>query len=412
MIEQDVKFAWRMFVRRPAFTAISVLILALGIGANATIFSWVESIVLNPLSGVANQHRLVALNGTYGSRHNLSFSYPAYADIRAAKPAGLTDVMAFRIIPTTVRAGGEPARAFGELVTGNFFDMLGVRAALGRTFAGDEADTPAASPVVVISDAFWRRMFAADTSALGRAVDINGTPFTIVGVLPPAFRGSVAGLALDLYVPMGWQKAVMPGDRLGNRHNSWLEVYGQMAGDSTLAQVRAGLSTIARRLEQAHPDSDEGRGITAVPLSQADASAMLGPVMATLMAFVGLVLIIACANLAGLLLARASARHREIAVRLAVGASRGRLVRQLLVESLLLSVAGGAAGLLVAMSTSRTLSLLVPPSPYPIAFDAHVNPRVVAFTCCATLLTAIVAGLLPAGARSAARFASAADRRR
>jgi ABC-type antimicrobial peptide transport system permease subunit len=191
-----------------------------------------------------------------------------------------------------------------------------------------------------------------------------------------------------------------------------LEVYGQMAGDSTLAQVRAGLSTIARRLEQAHPDSDEGRGITAVPLSQADASAMLGPVMATLMAFVGLVLIIACANLAGLLLARASARHREIAVRLAVGASRGRLVRQLLVESLLLSVAGGAAGLLVAMSTSRTLSLLVPPSPYPIAFDAHVNPRVVAFTCCATLLTAIVAGLLPAGARSAARFASAADRRR
>ena len=397
MLEQDIKFAWRMFVRKPAFTAASVLILALGIGANATIFSWVESIVLSPLSGVPDQQRLVALNGTYGSRDNLTFSYPNFLDIRSAKPQGLEDVMAFRIVAMTLATGGEPSRAFGELVSGNFFDVLQVQPSLGRAFREDEASTPGQGAVAVISDALWRRVFGADPAVVGRALKINTADFTVIGVLPPAFRGSAAGLALDVYVPMSMQRVVMAGgDRLTARGNSWLEVYGRLAPGSGIAQVRSALRLTAERLAKTYPDANEGRGIAIVPLSQADASGMLRPVMAILMAFVGLVLIIACANIAALLLARAAGRQRELAVRLAVGASRARLVRQLLVEALLLAAAGGAAGLLMANWTSRALAWFIPPSPFPITFDVGLNPRVIAFALAATAVTAIVSGLLPA----------------
>jgi predicted permease len=396
MIEQDLRFAWRMFVRRPAFTAISVLILALGIGANATIFSWVESIVLNPLSGVPDQDRLIALNGTSGSRDNLSFSYPNFVDIRAARPDAIADLTAFRIVALTVTSGSAPSRAFGELVTGNFFDVLAVRPALGRTFTEEEASTPGKGAVVLLSDGLWRRLYGGDPAAVGKTLRVNTTDFTVIGVMPPDFHGSVAALALDVFIPMGMQTTVMPGDRLTSRGSSWLEVYGRLAPSGNLSQARSGLSLVAKRLSTAYPDVNAGRGIAAVPLSKADASGVLMPVMAILMAFVGLVLVIACANIAGLLLARAAGRQRELSVRLAVGASRARLVRQLLVEALLLAIAGGAAGLLMARWTSRALAWFIPPTPYPIAFDTTVNLRVVAFGAAVTLLTAVVAGLLPA----------------
>ncbi|HTI36476.1 MAG TPA: ABC transporter permease [Vicinamibacterales bacterium] len=396
MIEQDLKSAWRLFVRKPVFTAVSALILALGIGANATMFSWVESILLNPLDGVPDQQRLVALTGTYGSRDNLSFSYPNFVDIRSARPDGLEDVMAFRVVAVTVATRAEPSRAFGELVSGNFFDVLHVRPLLGRTFRDNEATTPGSAAVAVISDGLWGRLFARDPSVVGRMLKINTTDFTIIGVLPPAFRGSAAGLALDVYVPMSMQRTVMPGDRLAARGNSWLEVYGRLAPGSRIEQVRAGLRVVAERLEKTYPQPNEGRGIAVVPLSQADASGMLRPIMATLMTFVGLLLIVACTNVAALLLARAAGRQRELAVRLAVGASRAQLVRQLVVEAFLLALAGGAAGLLMANWTSRALAWFIPPTPYPIAFEVGVDQRVIAFGVAATFVTVVIAGLLPA----------------
>jgi predicted permease len=396
MILHDVKFAWRLFVRKPAFAATAVLILALGIGANATIFTWIETTLLKPLSGVEAQERLVDIRGTYGSRSKLSISYPNFADLEAARPDGLTDVMAFRIVGVTVRAEGEPMRVFGELVTQKFFDVLGVRPESGRLFRPDEMSAPGREPVAVISHGLWQRAFGSDPSAVGRAVAINGTSFTVVGVLPREFRGSVAGLALDVYVPMTMQKAVMPGDRLAQRGNAWLQVYGRLAPGATLDRVRSGLAVVADRMAQAYPDINKGRGMDAAPLSEAGASALLMPVMTTLMVVVAVVLLIACANLAGLLLARAAGRQREVAVRLAVGASRARLVRQLFIESLLLAIAGGAAGLLLANWTARALSWFIPRSPFPIAFDTSLNPRVVAFTLVVTALTAIVSGLLPA----------------
>ena len=396
MILHDLKFAWRMFVRRPAFTGVAVLILGLGIGANATIFSWVEGILLNPLAGVPEQHRLVVVRGVANGRDNLSMSYPNFLDLRSASVDGLEDVMAFRVTAMNARTTGEPLRVFGELVTANFFNVLGVTPVMGRGFREDEAETPGQSPVVVVSHAFWTRTLNGDPGAIGRSIAVNGQALTVIGVTPPGFRGSASGLALDLYVPMTLQKQFIAGDRLGQRGNSWLQVYGRRRADAPYERAQAGVAVAGARLAAAFPEINKGRDLRAGPLSEDGASGLLMPVMVTLMGVVGLVLLIACANLAGLLLARSAGRQHEVAVRLAVGASRGRVVRQLLVENLLVAAAGGAAGVLMARWTSGMLRLFVPPTPYPVAFDASVSPRVLAFAAALTGLTAIVSGLLPA----------------
>jgi predicted permease len=396
MFVNDLKFAWRMFVRRPGFTAVAVLILGLGIGSNATIFSWVESILLRPLAGVPSQDRLVVVRGVAGGRDNLSMSYPNFVDLRAAKVSGLRDVTAFRLVAMNARTTGDPLRVFGELVTPNFFDVLGVQPAFGRAFREDEGTTPGREPVVIISHNFWSRTLGSDPNAIGRPITVNGLALTVIGIMPPEFHGSVAGLTLDLFVPMSLQKSFIAGDRLAQRGNSWLQVYGRLEDGAPYSRAEAGLEVAGRRLATMYPDNNKGRDLRAGRLSEDGASGLLMPVMTTLMAVVGLVLLIACANLAGLLLARAAGRQREVAVRLAVGASRARLVRQLLVENLLVAVTGGLAGLLMARWTSGLLRLFVPPTPFPIAFDATMSPRVIGFAVALTAVTAIVSGLLPA----------------
>jgi predicted permease len=407
MLGQDLKFAWRLFVRRRALTATAILIVGLGIGANATIFSWVEGIVLRPLAGVPAQARLIAVRGVEGGRDNLSMSYPNYLDFRAARADGLQDVTAFRIVPMNARTAGEPLHVFGELVTANFFDVLGVRPALGRTFRADEGETPGREPVVVASHGFWMRALGGDPSAVGRPLVLNGQPLTVIGVTPPGFQGSVAGLALDLFVPMTLQKQFIAGDRLSERGNSWLQVYGRLEDGAPLSRAKAGVSVVGRRLAAAFPDNNKDRSLSAVHISDDGASGLLKPVMTTLMGVVGLVLLIACANLAGLLLASGTGRQREIAVRLAVGASRGRVLRQMLVENLMLAAAGGTAGLIVAGWTSGMMRLFVPPTPYPIALGGAVSPRVVACGVALTALTAILSGLVPAVRGSRADVADA-----
>jgi macrolide transport system ATP-binding/permease protein len=393
MLSHDLKFAWRMIVRRPAFTVVAVLILGLGIGANATIFSWVERVLLQPVPGI-DASPLVALHGKNAARDDLSFSYLNYQDLRAARPDGLEDVVAFRGVPINVRAGGEPRRMWGQLVTANFFDVLRLPPQLGRGFlAGDEAGGGA--PVVVLSHDAWTTLFDADPGVIGRAITLNARPFTVIGVAPRGFRGTLVGLALDIFVPITMQPAFMSGDRLPQRGTAFLQVYGRLSAGASLAQAQASLNVVAARLEKAHP-ANEGRGIVAEPLWQDGAAGMLLPVMATLMAVVGIVLLIACANLAGLLLARAAGRQREVAVRLAVGASRGRLVRQFLLESALLAMAGGIAGVALASWTSGLLMALMPPTPYPIAFETGVNLRVAVFATAMTLVSALAFGLLPA----------------
>ena len=394
MLSHDVKFAWRMLVNRPSFTLVAILILGLGIGANATIFSWVESVLLQPIPGV-DASPLIALHGKTSSRDDLSFSYPNFIDLRAAKADGIEDLIAFRGVAINLRGEGEPIRVWGQMVSPNFFDVLRMKPALGRGFLEAEGTTQGRDAVAVLSHSAWQKYFAGDGAIVGRNITLNGRPFTVIGVAPAGFRGTMVGLSLDVFVPLTMQRAFMTGDRLNQRGNSFLQVYGRLAPGASLARAQASLDVAAARLAKDHAEND-GRGIIGEPVWRDGAAGMLLPVMATLMAVVGVVLLIACANLAGLMLARAAGRQREIAVRLAVGASRGRVVRQFLVESILIAVGGGAAGIVLAGWTSGLLMVLIPRTPFPIAFDAGLSPRVVLFSVLITIVAAIAFGLFPA----------------
>ena len=396
MIVHDFKFAWRMLVRRPAFTGVAVLILGLGIGANTTIFSWTQALLLSPLSGVARQDRILVVRGITADRVGLSLSYPNFQDLRAAKPEGVADLVAFRLLPMNLHAGDQPLRVFGELVSANFFDFFGVRPVLGRAFRADEGVVPDRDAVAVISHELWRRAFDSDPAAVGRSVLLNGRPFTIVGVAPAGFQGSVAAVALDVFVPVTMQKAVMAGDRLPPRAGGWLEVYARLAEGAPPRRAQASIQLAGARLAEQYPDANRGRELRAIPLWRAGASSVLLPVLGTLMAMVAVVLLIACANVAGLLLTRATGRQREIAVRLAVGASRWQIVRQMLVENLLLAAAGCGAGLLLARWAAGALDAFVPRTPFPLRFDATIDAQAIAFAIGLTLLAAIVSGVLPA----------------
>jgi predicted permease len=396
MLTHDLKFAWRMLLRRPAFTLVAILILGLGIGANATIFSWVESVLLRPLPGVPSQDRLVALRGTMPDRNNLSFSYLNFTDLREARPDGFDDLMAFRALAMNLRAGQEPVRVWGQLVTTNFFDVLRVPVALGRNFGPADAAAPGKEPVAILTHGAWQRHFDSDPSILGRPLTLNGRAFTVIGVTAEGFRGSVAALSLDVFVPITMQKAVMAGDRLPERGSSFLQVFGRLADGASIDRAQSSASVVAARLEQAYPDSNKDRGTAVIPLWRDGASGVLMPIMATLMGVVGVVLMIACANLAGLMLARAAGRQREVAVRMAVGASRGRLIRQFLIESALLATAGGMAGVVLSYWTSGLLAALVPRTPFPIDLSAGVSWTVLGFAIVVTFATAILFGLLPA----------------
>ena len=294
--------------------------------------------------------------------------------------------MAFRLLPMNLRAGGgEPIRVFGELVSANFFDFFGVRPALGRGFRPDEGVVPDRDAVAVISHDLWQRAFAGDPAAVGRAVTLNGRSFTIVGVAPPDFRGSVAAVALDVFVPVTMQKAVMAGDRLPPRGGGWLDVYARLADGASARQAQASIEVAGARLAEQYPEANKGRELRAVPLWRAGASSVLLPVLGTLMGMVAVVLLIACANVAGLLLTRATGRQREIAVRLAVGASRWQVVRQMLVENLLLSAAGCVAGVIFARWAAGMLDAFVPRTPFPLRFDAGLDAQGIAFAMALTV---------------------------
>lgn len=394
MLSHDLKVAVRMLAWRPAFTLVAVLILGLGIGANATIFSWLRSVVLQPLPGV-DIAPLIAVHATTPTRGDLDFSYPNFRDLRLSPPAEIEDLAAFRVVAINLRGDGEPHRIWGQLVTPNFFDVLRVSPMLGRGFTESADATPGGEPVVVLSHGVWQRQFGADPSIVGRSITLNARPFTVIGVAPPRFRGSVAGLSMDVFVPLAQQRAFMTGDRLTQRGNGFLEVYARLRPGASLDQAQPSFDVIAARLALEYPEN-AGRGIIAESLWKNGAAGMLLPMMSTLMAVVGVILLIACANVAGLLLARAAGREREVAVRLALGASRGRVVRQFMIESFLLAVAGGAAGLLLTTWTSGLLRLLIPPTPLPIAFERELSPAVVLYAVGSTFVAAIAFGLLPA----------------
>ena len=395
---QDLRFGARTLLKRPGFALVAVVTLALGIGANTAIFSLVNALLLRPLP-VGTPERVVRLYGASAERQFDVFSYANYQDLRDRTPQVFAGLAAHQYAAASVNTGAGARTTPGELVTGNYFDVLGVGAAQGRVLAPADDVTEGAHPVVVISAGLWRRDFGGAANVVGQKLYLNGQPFTVVGVMPADFKGSYESFPTEFWAPMAMYEQVRPrGVALTTRGWGWLNGTGRLKEGVTIAQAQAEVERVTAQLRQDYPPVNRDLQFRLYPASalpeqyRQSAAGLLG----FFMAVVGLVLLTACANIASILLARVVTRRREIAVRQSLGATRGRLVRQWLTESLLLTLVGGAAGLLVAVWLSDGLLTLIPPDFADFTPGARLDARVLAFTFLVSVVTGLVCGLLPA----------------
>jgi predicted permease len=399
---QDLRYGLRMMARNRGFTAVAVLTLAIGIGASATAFTWINAVLLQPLSGVAEPNRLVTLESVTPNNGWVPNSYPDFIDFRDRLK--LLDGIAVTK-PAALSVGNEDhaERVWGELVSGNFFAVLGVKPELGRMFLPAEyGDTPGAFPVVVISDRYWRSHYGADPGVVGKTLRINQHQLTIVGVAAPAFHGSMPVTAFDLWVPY-MQQPVLNGVQvrmLQDRHNRNMLGIARLKRGVTVDQAREELAALAGRMAIANADVSEGMSATLLPLWKSPhgpQGLLVGP-LRILMGVCVLLLLIVCANVTNLQLARATAREKEFSARMALGAGRARLARQVLTESLMLTAAGAALGLATVPLLSHSLKFLMPPGPMQllVAMDTRPNLAVLAFTAGVCVFAALAAGLAPA----------------
>jgi predicted permease len=404
---QDLRYALRMLLKQPGFTSIAVITLALGIGANTAIFSLVNAVFLRQLPVSEARQLVFGFNGTRNSPWQ-TISYPNYVEYRDRNEV-FTGLAAYSQITVSLSSDERPDLVRGTIVTGNYFDVLGVNAVVGRTISPAEDQTPNAHPVAVISHRLWQRRFNGADSVIGQQLSVNGHRFTVIGVTPAGFEGAELLETCDLYVPMMMQAVVRPPrggfsgemnpDLLGRRGGGWLRMLGRLKPGISLAPAQASITALSQQLAQTYPDTNRDRIVTLFPVSKVDPRGYRPLLSAAtlLLAVTGIVLLIACANVANLLLARASARRKEIAVRLALGAGCFRLVRQLLTESVLLALLGGLSGVLLAVWAIEALQATPPPAGiFSFNLDFSLDLRVLGFAFALSLVTGIVFGLAPA----------------
>ena len=406
----DVRYALRWLRRSPGFTLVAIASLAIGIGFNTALFTIVDALVFRPLP-VDRVDRLVDVFTTGGDGDQYATSsYPDFLDLKAGNQV-FSDMLAYSPSLDAVKLTDRARLAMGETVTGNYFQLLGVKARAGRTLLPED-DAAGAPRVAVISYRLWNREYGAGPDAVGQSIRIHGQPYTIVGVAPAAFTGMVPLLAPEVWTPMAYVDDVEPGGiisnvpsptgntRLERRGQRWMFVKGRLKDGATVDAAAANLRLIGQRLKTAYVQTNKDRDVSVMATKNVHihpvADRTLLPIAIGLMVVVGLVLLIACANVASMLLARASGRQKEIGIRLAIGASRGRLVQQLLSESVVMAALGAAAGTLLAWSLTRLVMSISLPIPIPLSFALRMDGRVLVFTAGVTLLAAIVAGLAPA----------------
>jgi macrolide transport system ATP-binding/permease protein len=404
---QDLRYGVRTLLKNPGFAAVALLSLALGIGANTAIFSFVNAILLRPMP-VTNPGELMFVFSGRGDSPFITASYPDYVDFRDRNEV-FTDMACYGGASVSLASDEKTDLVQGAIVSGNYFDVLGVRPIQGRAFSPEEDQTPGTHPVAMVSHALWQQRFGGDPGIVGKTLVLNGQVFTVIGVAPPNFNGASVGSTIDIYVPMMMQALIRPprggfsgelnADLLKRRGPRWLDMVGRLRPGVSQAQAQAAMSTLASQLEQAYPDTNRGWIVTLFPLSKGDPGLRSDvlPVAGLLLSVVGMVLLIACFNVANLLLSRAASRRKEVSIRLALGASRLRLIRQMLTESVLLSMIGGALGLLLALWITDLLETINPPANiFSLRLDLSPDLSVLGFTLGLSVVTGLIFGLAPA----------------
>jgi len=402
----DLRSGYRLLLKSPGFTAVAVLSLALGIGANSAIFSVVSAVLFRPLP-VKDPKQLVSLYSGFGSNRTIygPFAYADYVDF-AEKTDVFTGLVAHFQDSMILGESDQGIPVQSAVVTGNYFSVLGVEAVRGRTFTAEEDRVKGANPVAVVSYGLWKRRFGGDPNVIGTPVKLKGQPFTVIGVTPENFTGTDLGRAPDIWVPMSMYAQIGLGETMmTKRENHWLSVIGRLKPGVTVEQAQARVDVLAKQLVQEYPEEwtikgREARTVTVMSQSTAwyppeVQSTVLG-VAALLMGIVGLVLLIACTNLANLMLARASARRKEISIRMAVGAKRSRLIQQLLTESVMLALLGGTLGVVIVWVLEKLLIAFKPAAAAQVTLDLGLDARVFIFTIVISVITGMLFGLAPA----------------
>src|SRR5690349_16981409 len=400
MLWQDLRYSLRGLRKNPGFTAIAVLTLALGIAANTTVLSWVSATLLNPIPGVAHTSDLVTIDrGDCSDFPTPPFSYPDLRDL-SERTQTFSGLLGYHEDYMSLTGVAKPERIYGALTTANYFEVLGVQPILGRTFLPEEGTPHAGAAVIVIGHAVWQNHFAGDPQIVGKKIQINRHPYTVVGVAPRDFTGCAPGLRAELWIPLSMDRDVWGADRPVRRGTFWLNVLGKLRPGVTKNRAEAELNLLMRGIAERFPEDhrDSPNEISLDPLwrSPFGINGYLYKILPMLLGLAGVLLLLACANVASLLLVRSVGRRREIAIRLGMGASRRQIIRQFLIESLLLGLLGGTAAIAMTVWTSRSIVAFFPPSSLPLTHDAHIDQRVLFVTIAVSILAAIISGVLPA----------------